>query len=161
MKLSSLWEQFSSLPGPLRRVLELRSLAAVVSSFLAVIVLFFVSGIQLAIPPLLTMVYCLFSASALFADCISGNCIRLQGPCSAVVKAALRRRPRAIYVMIEDKVILIRLSAPVPVVNVGDNVTLYLSGQQPVYERDGVQVIPKYFALNVIPYQSIVETSET
>ena len=157
MKLSSPREQFFSLPGPLQRVLAFRLLAALISAILCLVCCFFAPGIQLAIPPLICMVYSLFAGSVLFSDCTSGNCICLQGTCSAIEKTLLRRRMAAIYVSLEDRIIMIRPTFPVPSVQVGDTVAIYLSRHFPVYERDEVQVIPRYYALSVTLDLSVVD----
>ena len=157
MNLSSLREQFFALPEPLRRVLVFRLLSSLVSAILCLICCFFAPGIQLAIPPLIFMVYSLFTGSVLFSDWASGNCICLQGTCSAIEKTLLRRRTAAIYVSLEDRIMMIRPTFPVPSVQVGDTVAIYLSRHFPVYERDEVQVIPRYYALSVTPDLSVVE----
>ena len=157
MKLSSLREQFSSLPDSLRRVLAFRLHSALVTAILFVACLTFAPGIQLAIPSLICMVYCLFAGSALFSDCTSGNCICLRGTCSATEKTLFRRRTATVYVSLEDRIIMVRPTFPVPSVQVGDTVEIYLSRHFPVYERDGVQVIPRYYALSVTPDLSVVE----
>ena len=157
MKLSSLREQFFSLPEPLRRVLVFRLLAALISAILLVACLVFTPGIRLALPSLICMVYSLFVGSSLFSDWANGNCICLQGTCSAIEKTLFRRRTAAIYVSLEDKIIMVRPIFPVPSVQVGDTVAIYLSRHFPVYERDGVQVISRYYALSVTPDLSVVD----
>ena len=157
MKLSSLREQFFSLPGPLQRVLAFRLLAALISAILLVACLVFTPGIRLVIPPLISMVYSLFAGSVLFSDWANGNCICLQGTCSAIEKTLFRRRTAAIYVSLEDKIIMVRPIFPVPSVQVGNTVAIYLSRHYLVYERDGVQVIPRYYALSVTLDLSVVD----
>lgn len=157
MKLSSLREQFFSLPEPLRRVLVFRLLAALISAILFIVCMFISPGIRLAIPPLISMIYSLFAGSVLFSDWASGNCICLRGTCSAIEKTLFRRRTAAMYVSLEGRIIMIRPTFPVPSVHTGDNVSIYLSRHFPVYERDGFQVIPRYYALNVTPDLSVVE----
>jgi hypothetical protein len=151
MNLSSLREQFFALPEPLRRVLVFRLLSSLVSAILCLVCCFFTPGIQLAIPPLISMVYSLFAGSVLFSDWANGNCICLQGTCSAIEKTLFRRRTAAIYVSLEDKIIMVRPTFPIPTVQVGDTVAIYLSRHFPVYERDGLQVILRYYALSVTP----------
>ena len=151
MKLSSLREQFSSMPDPLRRVLIFRLLAALIYAILFLVCLGFAPGIRLAIPPLISMVY------SLFADCKSRKFICLQGTCSAIEKTLFRRRTAAIYVSLENRIIMIRPTFPVPSVHTGNTVAIYLSRHFPVYERDAVQVIPRYYALSVTPDLSVVE----
>ena len=157
MKLSSLRELFFSLPGPLQRLLAFRLLAALISAILLVACLVFTPGIRLVIPPLISMVYSLFAGSSLFSDWANDNCICLQGTCSAIEKTLFRRRTAAIYVSLEDRIIMVRPSFPIPPVQVGDTVAIYLSRHFPVYERDAVQVIPRYYALSVTPDLSVVE----
>ena len=157
MKLSSLREQFFSLPEPLRRVLVFRLLSVLVSAILCLVCCFFAPGIQLAIPPLICMVYSLFVGSSLFSDWASGNCICLRGTCSAIEKTLFRRRTAAMYVSLEGRIIMIRPTFPVPSVHTGDTVAIYLSRHFPVYERDEVQVIPRYYALSVTLDLSVVE----
>ena len=157
MKLSSLRELFFSLPEPLRCVLVFRLVAALISAILLVACLIFTPGIRLAIPPLISMVYSLFAGSVLFSDWANGKCICLQGTCSAIEKTLFRRRTAAIYVSLEDKIIMVRPIFPVPSVQIGYTVAIYLSRKFPVYERDGLQVIPRYYALNVTPDLSVVE----
>ena len=157
MKLSSLREQFFSLPEPLRRVLVFRLLAALISAILFIACMIISPGIRLAIPPLISMVYSLFAGSVLFSDWASGNCICLRGTCSAIEKTLFRRRMAAIYVSLENRIIMLRPSFPVPSVHTGDTVAIYLSRHFPVYERDGVQVISRYYALSVIPDLSVVD----
>ena len=138
MKLSSFREQFSSLPDPLRRVLAFRLLVALVSAILCFVCCFFAPGIRLAIPPLISMVYSLFAGSSLFADCKSRKFICLRGTCSTIEKTLFRRRTAAIYVSLEDRIMMIRPTFPVPSVQVGDTVAIYLSRHFSVYERDEV-----------------------
>ena len=157
MKLSLLREQFFSLPEPLRRVLVFRLLAALISAILLVVCLFFTPGIRLALPPLICMVYSLFVGSSLFSDWASGNCICLRGTCSAIEKTLFRRHTATIYISLEDRIIMVRPSFLIPPVQVGNTVAIYLSRHFPVYERDAVQVIPRYYALSVTPDLSVVE----
>jgi len=157
MNLSSLREQFFALPEPLRCVLVFRLVAALISAILLVACLIFTPGIRLAIPPLISMVYSLFAGSVLFSDWANGNCICLQGTCSAIEKTLFRRRTAAIYVSLEDRIIMIRPTFPVPSVHTGDTVAIYLSRHFPVYGRDGVQVIPRYYALSVTLDLSVVD----
>ena len=157
MKLSSLREQFFSLPEPLRRVLVFRLLAALISAILFIVCMIISPGIRLAIPPLICMAYSLFAGSTLFGNWISGNCICLRGTCSAIEKTMFCRRMAAIYVSLEGRIIMIRPTFPVPSVHTGDTVAIYLSRHFPVYERDGVQVISRYYALSVTPDLSVVD----
>ena len=157
MKLSSLRELFFSLPEPLRCVLVFRLVAALISAILLVVCLVFTPGIRLVILPLISMVYGLFAGSVLFSDWANGNCICLQGTCSAIEKTLFRRRTAAIYVSLEDRIMMIRPTFPVPSVQVGNTVAIYLSRHFPVYGRDGVQVIPRYYALSVTLDLSVVE----
>jgi len=157
MILSSLREQFFALPEPLRRVLVFRLLSALISAILFIVCMIISPGSRLAIPPLISMVYSLFAGSVLFSDWASGNCICLQGTCSAIEKTLFRRRTAAMYVSLEGRIIMIRPTFPVPSVHTGDTVAIYLSRHFPVYERDGVQVISRYYALSVTPDLSIVE----
>ena len=141
----------------LRRVLAFRLLVSLVSAILCFVCLLFAPTIQLAIPPLISMVYSLFAGSVLFSDWASGNCICLRGHCSAIVKSTFRRRTAVIYIALADRIIMVRPTFPVPSVQVSDTVAIYLSRHFPVYERDGVQVIPRYYALCVTPDLSVVE----
>ena len=161
MKLSSLREQFFSLPEPLRRVLVFRLLAALISAILFIACMISSPGIRLAIPPLISMVYSLFAGSVLFSDWTSGNCICLRGTCSAIEKTLFRRRTAAMYVSLEGRIIMIRPTFPVPSVHTGDTVAIYLSRHFPVYERDEVQVIPRYYALSVALDLSVVDGQKT
>jgi hypothetical protein len=61
------------------------------------------------------------------------------------------------YVSLEGRIIMIRPTFPVPSVHTGDTVAIYLSRHFPVYERDGVQVISRYYALSVTPDLSVVD----
>ena len=157
MKLSPLREQFVSLPDALQRVLAFRLLAALISAILLAVCLVFTPGIRLALPPLICMVYSLFAGSSLFFDSASGNCICLRETCSAIEKTLFCRRTAVIYVLLEDKIIMVRPSFPIPPVQVGDTVLIYLSRHFPVYERDGLQVIPRYYALSVTTDLSVAE----
>ncbi len=40
---------------------------------------------------------------------------------------------------------------PIPPIQVGDTVEIYLPEHCPVYARDDVQIIPKYYAISVTP----------
>ena len=52
---------------------------------------------------------------------------------------------------------MVQPTFPVPSVQVGNTVAIYLSRQFPVYEHNEVQVIPRYYALSVTPDLSVVE----
>lgn len=52
---------------------------------------------------------------------------------------------------------MIRPTFPVPSVQVGDTHCICLSRHFPVYDRDGLQVIPRYYALSITPDLSVVE----
>ncbi len=52
---------------------------------------------------------------------------------------------------------MLRPIFPVPSVHTGDNVSIYLSRHFPVYERDEVQVLPRYYALSVTLDLSVVD----
>ena len=92
-----------------------------------------------------------------FSSWASNNCICLRGTCSAIEKTLFRRRTAAMYVSLEGRIIMIRPTFPVPSVQVGDTVAIYLSRHFPVFERDEVQVITRYYALSVTSDLSVVE----
>ena len=138
-------------------MLVFRLLTALISAILFIVCMIISPGIRLAIPPLISMVYSLFAGSVLFSDWANGNCICLQGTCSAIEKTLFRRRTAAMYVSLEGRIIIIRPTFPVPSVHTGDTVAIYLSRHFPVYERDGVQVISRYYALSVTPDLSVVD----
>ena len=56
---------------------------------------------------------------------------------------------------------MIRPTFPVPSVHTGDTVAIYLSRHFPVYERDGVQVIPRYYALSVLCDQTACSKADS
>ena len=120
-----------------------------VSLILLVISLLMAEDPYLPISLALICVFFLFSASQLLYLAFSGHLIEISGECIKVERTPIRRRPKTIYLKVETQVVRLQITGKQRDVDAGDQVTVYVSDNAPVYENEGCQQMSGYLAISI------------
>lgn len=142
-------EKLRELPIAIQKLVIIRYGAAAVSLILLVVSLLMAEDPYLPLSLALICVFFLFSASQLLYLALSGHLIEISGECIKVERIPIRRRPKALYLQIEPQVVRLQITSMQRDVGVGDQVTVYVSDNAPVYENDGCQQLSGYLAISI------------
>lgn len=142
-------EKLRELPIVIQKQVIIRYGAAAVSLILLVVSLLMAEDPYLPISLALICVFFVFSASQLLYLALSGHLIEISGECIKVERTPIRRRPKALYLQIESQVVRLQITGKQRVVDAGDQVTVYVSDNAPVYENEGCQQLSGYLAISI------------
>ena len=142
-------EKLRELPIAIQKQVIIRYGAAAVSLILLVVSLLIAEDPYLPISLALICVFFLFSASQLLYLALSGHLIEISGECIKVERTPIRRRPKALYLQIESQVVRLQITGKQRDVDAGDQVTVYVSDNAPVYENEGCQQLSGYLAISI------------
>ena len=137
-------EKLRELPIAIQKQVIIRYGAAAVSLILLVVSLLMAEDPYLPLSLALICVFFLFSASQLLYLALSGHLIEIK-----VERTPIRRRPKALYLQIEPQVVRLQITGKQRDVDAGDQVTVYVSDNAPVYENEGCQQLSGYLAISI------------
>lgn len=75
--------------------------------------------------------------------------MRLQGQCIRIDTARLRKRVRAVQLVLEQGTVKILVRYHISRLSEGDTIVVYVAEKTPVYERDGIYIIGNYYAMEI------------
>lgn len=142
-------EKLKGLPMAIRKQVIIRYGAAAVSLILLVISLLMAEDPYLPLSLALIFAFFLFSASQLLYLALSSHLIEISGECIRLERTPIRRRPKALYLQVEAQVVRLQITGKQRDVDAGDQVTVYVSDNAPVYENEGCQQLSGYLAISI------------
>lgn len=142
-------EKLRELPIAIQKQVIIRYGAAAVSLILLVVSLLMAEDPYLSLSLALICVFFLFSASQLLYLALSGHLIEISGECIKVERTPIRRRLKTIYLKVETQVVRLQITGKQRDVDAGDQVTVYVSDNAPIYENEGYQQLSSYLAISI------------
>lgn len=142
-------EKLKGLPMAIQKQVIIRYGAAAVSLILLVISLLMAEDPYLPLSLALIFAFFLFSASQLLYLALSSHLIEISGECIRLERTPIRRRPKALYLQVEAQVVRLQITGKQRDVDAGDQVTVYVSDNAPVYENEGCQQLSGYLAISI------------
>ena len=140
---------FQKLPLVLRKQILLRFVSAAIGLFTAALFAFWFREFVLCLPFLLLAFVSGSAGAALLIRVMQGGFVRVEGICTQVERAGIRRRPKALVLSAAEHTVKIYLQSRLEAVP-GDRITAYLADNMPVYQRDGYEVVNGYLAVDII-----------
>lgn len=131
-------ERFRNIPAPLQKQILQRAFGMAIG----IVIMIFAGkeDIVLLLPGIAALLMFLVSACSLAIRCLDGNYLILRGQCLQIERSFVRKNIKAIYLKVQNHTVKLRCQIPRRIA-VGDQVTIYISNDAPVYEEDGCQVL--------------------
>lgn len=142
-------EKLRQLPEALHKVILYRALFIMVSLLLLAEILMITGEMQFALPCLIFALYMIANTILLIYNCIINQYLTLTGECVAVDCTKLRKRMKSITLKVDDKVLVIHVKRKMKEIEIGDEITAYLSEKTPVYHQDGEYSVYDFYAIEV------------
>lgn len=146
MKKDRLGKKMAKVPVVLEEQIWIRFGLGVVMGVMG-IVLLFSAGPYIGLSWFLMAAYLIGSSTLLVINFISGKITTIVGVCREVESAGLRKRPRAVVIVVDGSPVRIQLHQRRCTIREGDLVVIYTSDRTPVYRRDDCDHIYGYYAM--------------
>ena len=131
-------ERFRNIPAPLQKQILQRAFGMAIG--IAIMIFAGKEDIVLLLPGIAALLMFLVSACSLTIRCLDGNYLILRGQCFQIERSFVRKNIKAIYLKVQNHTVKLRCQLPRRIA-VGDQLTIYISNDAPVYEEDGCQVL--------------------
>ena len=131
-------ERFRNIPAPLQKQILQRAFGMAIG--IAIMIFAGKEDIVLLLPGIAALLMFLVSACSLAIRCLDGNYLILRGQCLQIERSFVRKNIKAIYLKVQNHTVKLRCQLPRRIA-VGDQLTIYISNDAPVYEEDGCQVL--------------------
>lgn len=131
-------ERFRNIPAPLQKQILQRAFGMAIG----IVIMIFAGqeDIVLLLPGIAALLMFLVSACSLAIQCLEGKYLILKGQCLQIDRSFVRKNIKAIYLKVQNHTVKLRCQLPRRIA-VGDQLTIYISNDAPVYEEDGCQVL--------------------
>ena len=131
-------ERFCNIPVPLQKQIFFRGSGMMIG--IAIMIFAGQEDIVLLLPGIAALLMFLVSACSLTIRCLDGNYLILRGQCFQIERSFVRKNIKAIYLKVQNHTVKLRCQLPRRIAT-GDQLTIYISNDAPVYEEDGCQVL--------------------
>ena len=131
-------ERFRNIPAPLQKQILLRASGMAIG--IAIMIFAGKEDIVLLLPGIAALLMFLVSACSLAIRCLDGKYLILKGQCLQIERSFVRKNIKAIYLKVQNHTVKLRCQLPRRIA-AGDQLTIYISNDAPVYEEDGCQVL--------------------
>ena len=137
-------ERFRNIPAPLQKQILQRAFGMAIG--IAIMVFAGQEDIVLLLPGIVALLMFLVSTCSLTIRCLDENYLILRGQCLQIERSFVRKNIKAIYLKVQNHTVKLRCQIPRRIA-VGDQLTIYISNDAPVYEEDGCQVLFRILAI--------------
>ena len=131
-------ERFRNIPAPLQKQILQRAFGMAIG--IAIMIFAGKEDIVLLLPGIAALLMFLVSACSITIRCLDKNYLILSGQCFQIERSFVRKNIKAIYLKVQNHTVKLRCQIPRRIA-VGDQLTIYISNDAPVYEEDGCQVL--------------------
>ena len=139
---------FQQIPAPLKKQTLIRLGFAVLFLVLMIPLLFFARDIYIMLPCVGALVFFTASAFVLFRKSVLRDYVIINGVCQSIENTPVRRRARYIILRSGEQTLKVALRNRVKGASIGADVDLYAANEAPIYEKDGVQILYSYLAID-------------
>ena len=140
---------FRQIPDPLQKQILIRLGFGILFFILLIALLFTANDAFIWLPCAGICVYFSAAAVALFRRAALGDYIVISGVCQSLGLTAVRRRVKSIVLRTDEHTVQVMLHNRTRKIPVGTEIELYVTKNTPIYEKDGVQRLSTYLALDV------------
>jgi hypothetical protein len=138
-------------PEPLQKQITLRFGLSVGISILLIVMLILSRDIYVLLPFVGAVVFLWINTMLLIYQTLHERYIIVSGRCDAISATKLKKKLKTITLSIGEHKLLVSLKNRSRNIAIGSKVDLFVLKTTPVYEKDGMQVMYTYLAMNIAP----------
>lgn len=142
-------KEFERFPKAIQKQILLRLGFAAAFVLIFIVLLATTTDIYAVLPAIAMVLFCGITAFRLFLRAAARDYVVVHGYCDEVGKTLLSRRVKTIYIKTEDYTLQISPWHRPRRITPGVEIVLFLAPGTPVFERNGIQVVPSYLAMEV------------
>ena len=140
---------FENIPAPLQKQTLIRLSFGVLFLLLLFVLLFVARDLYILLPCAGASIFFTVSALMLFRRAILGEYITVSGICKSVGVTPVKRRAKYLILQTGEHTIQVSLRSRLRTFSAGAAVDLYVAQDTPIYEKDGIQILYSYLAINI------------
>ena len=140
---------FEALPAAIQKQILLRGGFGVLFLIITIALVIISGDIYIILPAAVMLLFCLATAFLLFRRGVTKDYVVVRGVCEETGKTLLTRRIKTILIKTDQHTVQVSPWNRPRRITAGTRIDLYVATSTPVYEKDGVQVIPSYLAMEV------------
>ena len=140
---------FMQIPAPLQRQALIMLGIGVLFLLTLIVLLLFTPDVYILLPCAGASVFCIMTAFSLVRRSILGEYIVISGVCWDIGFTRVKRRARYIMLHTGEHVIQVMLHGRNRNVSENADIDVYIAKNSPLYERDGVQILYNYLAIDI------------
>lgn len=145
------YQQCRVLPGFFQRQLCAHILAGICLFAITGLFLCLRFGFVMLVPALILLIFLLFHGIWLFRLAVRQQYIVIDGVCTYIQRTAIRKRAKYLQLDVQGMCVQIMPKRSHVPYHPQQRLRLYLTLQTPVYQKDGVQLLPGYLGIEAIP----------
>lgn len=147
--MKNIKDKFRALPEALQKHILVRGVLSIAALLLFVFILIYTKEFTFALPCIALSLFMIVNGGLLLYNCIRNKFVVVKGTCMGVEKTALRKRVKTLSMEVGDHVLTVSARQRLKVPSVGDEISIYLPENAPVYEKDGGYHIYNFYALEI------------
>lgn len=139
---------FKRIPAPLQKQILIRLGFGALFFVLLIALLFTASDVFIWLPGAGACVFFFAAALALFRRAVLGDYVVVSGVCKSVGLTTVRRRVKFIVLQTDKYTVKVSLHSRIRKIPVGTAIDLYVAKNTPIYEKDNMQMLYQYLAMD-------------
>lgn len=147
--MNKLKEKFRQLPAALQKQVLIRGVLGVTALLLFIGILVFTKEFHFGLPCIALSLFMIVNSAQLLYNCTNGKYVVIAGICADVEKTVLKKRVKSIDMKVDGKNLTLPIRHRLKGPSVGDEITVYLPENAPVYEKDGGYCIYSFYAMEI------------
>ena len=149
-KLSTYKTQFAALPEPLKKQILIRLGFSLGFFLLFILVLWAMFDWMAVVPVIGLSIFSIISAGILFSKAVAGDYVVIRGRCIEVTVTPIRKRSKSILIQTDEHIVQLMTKQRPKRIHKGVDLELYVAKNTHVYEKDGIQLLHTYLAINIL-----------
>ena len=145
-----MFQEFKRMPEPLQRQTLLRLGLSALFLVLTVALAIVARDIYLLLPCAGAVIFFAAAAFLLFRRVVLGEYVIVSGECAEVGLTVIRRRAKHLVLQTDACRVKVILRSRLQKISAGTKVNLYVANNAPIYDREGVQMLYSYLAIDII-----------
>ena len=148
-KISGLRSQFLLIPEPLKTQILIRAGLSIFSFLMIIIVAIFMHDLFLILPFIGTCILGSVNTFMLFQIANEKKYVVITGQCVEIALTMVKRIPKSITVVTDSHTVKLMLKNRMKKIPDNAVLSIYIADNTPVYQRNGMEVLHNYLAIDV------------
>ena len=139
----------SKIPAPLRKQAFIRLGLGILSFMMTIVLSFIARDLYILLPCAGVSVFFVAAAFMLFRLSLSGEYVIVSGFCKSVTFTPIKRRIKYIVLQSGDNTLRVSVNSRFKTICARTAIDLYAAKNSLIYEKDGVQILYNYLAIDI------------